>query len=203
MKENKRMAGSYEIVHAIHIGNKEIVYGENLKEPNGLFYFVGNYTANELFSSYDENQVSDNFLEIMQEFNNRLKMQIEAVKAEQNKVIIPLETFTVSQCYPNDLTKSIEGKVMALRPDVLRNEYRTADRQVWLVLGGFGAQANSRGSACFSINLYSGKESRWERRDFMGEIKSECLPEWVKDRLAVVQKEQLAKSKKSVSKEER
>ena len=203
MKDNKRMANTYEIVHAIHIGDMEIVFGENLKEPNGLFYFVGNYTANELFGSYDNNKIGDNFLEMIQEFIGRVQKQIEFVKSEQQKVKIPLDIFTPNQCYPNDLSKNIEGKIMALRPEVLRNEYRTADRQIWIVLGGFGAQANSRGSACFSINIYSGKESRWERQDFMGEIKPECLPEWSKERLATIQKERKEKQKKPLSREER
>jgi hypothetical protein len=52
--EEKRMAGDYEIRHAIHIGDKEIVFGENMKDPKGLFYFVGNYAHNDFYGSYEE-----------------------------------------------------------------------------------------------------------------------------------------------------
>ena len=44
--------------------------------------------------------------------------------------------------------------------------------------GGFGAAANARGSAVYATNLYSGKESRYERRDVLGEIKPEHIPHW-------------------------
>ena len=38
----KRMAGDYEIIHAFHIGDKEIVIGENIEADEGIvdFYHV-------------------------------------------------------------------------------------------------------------------------------------------------------------------
>jgi hypothetical protein len=35
MSEAKRMAGPYEITHAIHIGDREIVLGENPADTDG------------------------------------------------------------------------------------------------------------------------------------------------------------------------
>jgi hypothetical protein len=64
-----------------------------------------------------------------------------------------------------------------------------------LCTGGFGCEPNSRGSACFCTNLYSGKESRYERRDILGIIDKDKLPEWAKQRLDEVQKERAEKRK--------
>ena len=50
------------------------------------------------------------------------------------------------------------------------------------VTGGFGASANSRGSAVFCTNLHTGKSTRYERMDVMGEVKPERLPEWAKEK---------------------
>ena len=73
------------------------------------------------------------------------------------------------------------GKVIAIKPDTLRNEYRRADRQLYFVTGGFGAEANSRGSAVFCKNLHTGENTRFERRDVMGEVKPDRLPDWAKE----------------------
>lgn len=40
MSEEKRMAGDYEIIQAVHIGDREIVVGENQADEQGLPYLV-------------------------------------------------------------------------------------------------------------------------------------------------------------------
>ena len=186
MDNEKRMAGDYEIIHAIHIGDREVVFGVDEKNEFDLHYMCGYCMSNELFTQYEENMVSVDYIEIMKLFCDRVNKQIEAVRAEQEKVIVPMELITAEQCYPNDYKTSIDGKVIAIKPSYLRAEYRTADRQIWFVTGGFGAAANSRGRAVYAINLYNGDDSRWNREDVLGEIKPEYLPEWSKERLEIV-----------------
>lgn len=41
----KRMAGCWEILHALHIGDKEVVVGENLTEPNEARYMCAYCTV--------------------------------------------------------------------------------------------------------------------------------------------------------------
>jgi hypothetical protein len=189
MAKEKRMAGDYEIIHAIHIGDKEVVFGIDNKNEFDLKYLCSYYTANEIFDRYDENMVSGDYLEIMKLFCGRVNTQIEAVKSEQEKMTVPLDVITAEMCFPNDYSQSIEGKVVAIKESVLRNEYQTTDRQLVLVTGGFGAAANSRGTACFTTNLYSGKNSRWERYDIQGEVRPEHMPQWAKEKLAAIQSE--------------
>ncbi|MGL6199672.1 MAG: hypothetical protein ACRC3H_12140 [Lachnospiraceae bacterium] len=95
---------------------------------------------------------------------------------------------TKDQCIPVQWSDSIEEKVVIIKASALRREYRSADQQLVYVTGGFGAQANARGSAVFGTNLYSGKESRWERRDIEGVIRPESMPDWAKLQLAEIQK---------------
>ena len=61
----KRMAGCWEILHALHIGDKEVVVGENLTEPNEARYMCPYCTANDIMRGYDECMASDDYLEIM------------------------------------------------------------------------------------------------------------------------------------------
>lgn len=46
----KRMAGDYEIIHALHIGPSEIVIGEYQAAPEGEKYLCAFCVSNELFA---------------------------------------------------------------------------------------------------------------------------------------------------------
>jgi len=199
MNEEKRMADNYEIIHAIHIGDREVVFGEDRNSKADSRYLCGYCVSNGLFRCYEDCMVGDGYIEIMKLFTKRLDDQINKVMSEREKVTVPMEKITAEQCYPDDLSQSIDGKVVVIRAEVLRREYQTADRQIVLVTGGFGANANSRGSAVFCTNLYHGKHSRFERRDIQGEVKPAYLPAWVTERLAAVKAQiatEHAKSKK-------
>ena len=181
--EEIRKAGAWTITHSLRIGDKEVVFGED-KESVETPYMCGFCQTNELMRGYFDCIGGDDYLEIMQLYVERINEQIEAVKEEIAEIPYSTELITADLCYPNDLSKSIDVKIVALKADVLRNEYQIATHQILLVNGGFGANANSRGSAVFVTNLYSGEQYRVERRDVLGEIKPDHLPHWALEKAA-------------------
>jgi hypothetical protein len=193
----KRMVDTYEVKHAVCIGDKEILFLEDGKSPS-IPYMVCNCTwDNPLgIEQYSEGVVSAGYLEMMAEFISRATAQIEAVKAERAKITVPLEPLTLKHCVPDDAGESIEDKVAVIRQEFLRPEYRTADKQLVLITGGFGSQGKARGRAVYVVNLYSGKESRWNRSDILGVIKPECMPDWAKERLRQIEAERQVKHRK-------
>ena len=206
LEQSKRMVSdtNYEVKHAIHIGDKEIVFAENKTAENGMCWFVGDYTSNDILGQYADCQVSDDYLEAMQEFAGRVTAQIEAVKSEIEQSKTPCELFTAEHCYPNDRSRSIDGKIVAIKADVFRPEYRRGDIQLVLVNGGNGASANSRGNAVFCYHLNDGKHTRFERYDVQGEVKPEYLPQWAKDKAAEIMAEKAElPQEKSKNREER
>lgn len=182
----KRMADNYEITQAVSIGEKEVVMG--MDETNAMPYLCAFYNQNELFDSYSDGIVSDDYVEIVELFVERVREQCEKVREEQKKVTVPREPITADMCLPFDCDTSLVGKVAAVRKDALKPEYQSASYQLVYVTGGNGARGKARGSACFCTNLYSGKSSRWERQDMQGEIKPEFLPDWAKAQLEKIQK---------------
>ena len=167
----KRMAGDYEIIHALQVGDREIVLGENLKDVNGQKYMCAFCTANELFARYDDLYVSDDYMEILKYYGERVVKQAEKTRAELSKPRIQgidNTPITTGMCDPINYMDNIEGKVIVIKPEVLKREYRSATHQLKLCTGGFGSHPNSRGSACFCTDLYSGKSSRFERMDVLG-----------------------------------
>lgn len=184
----KRMADKYEITQAVLIGDKEVVMG--VDETNTMPYFCAFYTKNEIFDSYSECIISDDYVEIVELFAERVQGQCGKVREEQEKITVPREPVTADMCQPLAYDDSLVGKVAAIRKDALRPEYQSTPYQLVYVTGGNGARGKARGSACFCTNLYSGKSSRWERRDIQGEVKPECLPDWAKAKAERVQKKE-------------
>ena len=54
VNQEKRMAGDYVIIHAFHIGNREIVLGENPLGVDGERYMCAFCQSNGLMAGYTE-----------------------------------------------------------------------------------------------------------------------------------------------------
>ena len=189
MDDTKRMAETFEILQAIHIGDKEIVFGEDRGKTNGYCYLLADYTNNDIFGLYSNALLSNDYLEIMEQFTQRVQGQIEAFRAELSQLTAPQTAITAEQCIPFSYGQNIDGKVVAMRTAALRDEYRVAAYQVKLIDGGFGAQANARGRKVYTVNLYDGHKSYCYREDLYGEIRPEHIPAWAKEKLAELQKQ--------------
>lgn len=122
MQEEKRMAGSYEIKQSIHIGNREVVYGEDAAAKPGEQYLCGYCSSNDLFRSYEDCQAGD-YLEIMELFFDRIHEQVLLLQAEQAQMSPEMKTpISTEQCFPHDYSENIKGKVVAVHSSILRPE---------------------------------------------------------------------------------
>ena len=191
-KIKKRMVEGYEVTQGIRIGDKEVVFG--VDEKAELPYLCALYADNGLFESYHECMAGDDYAEVMELFADRVKAQCVKVHEEQAKMTVPRVKITAEMCTPMYKCGDIVGKVMAVKAGTLRPEYRFAQHQLVYVTGGNGAREGALGNACYCIALYSGDHERWERYDLQGEVKPEALPEWAKERLVEIQKQQAEKN---------
>lgn len=158
MENEKRKVGDYTVLSAVNIGSREIILAENDRDANGERFLCC--------------------------YGERIKQNAEKFRAEMEKLDIPVTVITEADCIPDHYKNDINGKIIAINPAILKPEYQRADRQLYYVTGGFGASANSRGSAVFCKNLYDGKTTRYERMDVLGEIKPERMPDWAKEKAA-------------------
>ena len=186
---DKRMAGDYEIIQSMMIGDREIVLGENPKDTSGLPYMCAFCEDNGIVAR----------CEIAQEYGQRIAKQAEETRQallNERARLGGNSIITAAQCEGISSKDDLHGKVIVIKPEVLRREYRAATHQLKLCTGGFGASPNSRGSACFCTDLLTGKESRFERRDVLGTMEPDTLPQWAKDGLAAIQQAEKSKSGK-------
>lgn len=198
----KRMAGDYEIIHAFHIGDKEIVIGENIEADDDARYMCSFCEKNEIMERYEDVIASDDFCEIAKLYADRLSEQAEKTRQATFKPKfqgIDTTPLTDADCTPITADDYIKGKLIVIRQDALRQEYRMSTHQLKICTGGFGSHPHSRGSACFCVDLYSGQHSRFEREDVLGTISEEQLPQWAK--LGLEQYRHELKTKYSVGKE--
>lgn len=186
MGKEKRMIGDYTVLSSVNVGEKEIIIASNEQSTDGEKFLCGFVERNDLFELCKECAVSDDYIEIAHTFGSRVANEAELFKEQVKKLDIPITVITEADCIPDHYSKDINGKVIAIDPKVLKPEFQRADRQLYLVTGGFGASANSRGSAVFCTNLHTGKNTRYERMDVMGEVKPECMPDWAKEKIAAM-----------------
>ena len=178
------MAGDYEIIQAVHIGDREIVVGENQADEQGLPYVVAYYESNAILGRYYDAIGSDDFTEIMEIYGQRIMEQAQKTRVELStpKVQgIDNSPITAERCTPISYDDDLNGKVIVIKPEVLRPEYRRATSQVKLCTGGFGADPH---------------QSRFERRDVLGVLEPEDQPKWVQHYLSVLQQTEKQKNGK-------
>ena len=107
MEDEKRKAGSYEIIQAFRIGDREIVLGEDLNAKPEERYMCAYCQQNEIAALYNEVMVSDDYCEIVKLFAERLSEQAEKTHAEVLKPKfqgIDVTPLTSKDCAPLPMT---------------------------------------------------------------------------------------------------
>lgn len=191
-EQSRRMVADtgYQVKQSIRIGNRELLMAENPAAEDGSFYMKAEYTENGLIGEYSQVLVDSDYLEIIREFAKGLHEQIEKVAFEIGKAAYQPEPITARECHPNNYSQSLVGKVVAIKAEALRPEYRRGDMQLVLVDGGNGANADARGNAVFCTHLNDESRTRFERYQVQGEIKE--LPAWAAARLDIIRAEREA-----------
>lgn len=198
--KKKRIFCDYTIEQGIFLGNKEVLLGVDEKKMQEHRFMVCYCSYDNPFSAPWPTEAvgTDNYLEAMQVFLDRVQAQVELVRGEQEKYKFDMTPFTIDDCIPDARNQNIVGKVVVINTEPKRYEYQHSAYQLVLADGGNGA-TGGRGQAVFGICLATGERARWERYDVLGEIRPERMPDWAKEALAKIQTQE----KKPHSREER
>ena len=178
-----RKAGDYEVIQAITLGDKEVVLGENFQAPPDERYMCAFCRHTDVALFYEETTAYNSYLDAAKDFADRLKEQCIRLEVEMRQPAadgIDDSPITADGCTVIDGNDDLRNQFVVIRQDALRREYRAATHQLKFCTGGFGAMPHARGRACFCVDLYTGKESRFERQDILGTMTKAQLPEWAK-----------------------
>lgn len=93
-----------------------------------------------------------------------------------------LGLYESNQCYPENLDYT--GKVVAIRPECLKDQYKTAADQLFYAESGNGCRPEALGRKVFGQFLKDGERECFDRSEIQGVVKLELLPAWAQEKLA-------------------
>lgn len=182
VKQGDKVSG-YTILQSIHLGDVGLVMGENLDAD--FRYICGEYINNGLIEGITSCMVSNDYLELLDLYEQRVRTQLDKVMANRTG----FGPITSEMYEPIKASDSIKGKVVVINGNNLYRECQTPEHLLFFAVGGFGTHPNSRGSAVFAKNLYTKEELRLERQDIIGIMPKEQVPFWAKDNLDSIMKD--------------
>lgn len=193
-RQQKEMAGDYEVIQSLRLGSKVLLIGYNPDDKDGKYMTC--YKESSFMGEYfTKAMVSDDYLEIAKLFNQRFQERLDTVEKHRAERGVPLETLGAEHCRKRGEGENLAGKLIILRPSSLAPEYRTADSQLGYATGGFGCSPGAGGRAVYFRELFSGEECRWNIGDVLGIADMEKLPDWAKQKVAEHEKARAAKEK--------
>jgi len=182
----ERIIGGYEVKDSFRIGKFEIALCENRGAPPDEVYLCGLIESNGIVEMLTDCMASDSFADISTCYGEKIAEKAEEVQKESEEIARAVGNnpeLTARDCSPISDFDCIEGRVIVLKGDAMRPEFKRATSQLLLCTGGFGSQANARGRTCFATRIYDGEKTSCHRGDVLGVMEEDKLPEWAEERL--------------------
>ena len=179
------MINDYAVKNEVFIGSRRYLFAVHTDDKEPQRFLKCQCYDDELFRHYVNAVTSNDFVECMKLYLADISAAVE--KVEKDRAAIGLEDISClkgSDLLSASRDKNIEGKVVAIGEKWLCDGFKDISHQLYFVKGGNGAQSNSRGNACFSINLYTGEDTRIERYEVLGEVPEDKIPDFAKEHLA-------------------
>ena len=177
--------GNYEIENEINILGTHYFTAYDKKAD--LPYMVGNKIRNDILVGYDDLILTDSYVAALEEWNRRITEGIEKIKQEQAR-FGDLSILTKDDVETIKPDTSIKNKVVVIRPDCLIHESQYSQKQLYFVESGFGVEGNSRGRSVFCRSISDDSKVRFDRKDVLGVIRSDKIPDWAKEKINEIQK---------------
>lgn len=86
------------------------------------------------------------------------------------------------------------GKIVVLRADNFKDQYKSPDYQLFLAESGFGCYANATGTKVYGRFLKDDEKTHFRRADVIGILKEELIPQWAADKVAQIYQQELEKT---------
>jgi hypothetical protein len=190
---DKRGVDGYEELNCIRINQSEIILAEN---PDAEFrYKVVENRFTEYYVNSGDNNIytghTNDFVEALDEFTKKVQYNIDCVKStrevHQNLYGVEPKPLTASDCLPNSHKQDFTGKLIIVKADELKPEYRVAESQLILCNHGNGARPGAIGTSVFGTELLSDKTVCYGRHQIAGIANIAKMPEWAVKKTALTE----------------
>ena len=112
---------------------------------------------------------------------------VDGLADDVRKMYANLKLFSGEHIVQSDVPQDYKGKLLVIRADVLKEECRTPENQLFLASGGFGCSPDSSGRKVFGQFLSDGEKTHFYREDFVGIIDEQHIPQWAAEKMEQIQ----------------
>lgn len=187
LMESELYIDGCKVLHSLKLDGFDHVIAEKIEGTYVQYRLYQGTSDNALgISEYSIVYENSDYLATMQEFVRCLGVRLDSIDLDRRYRGNPdFEDAPIlrADCVPDGMKESIEGKVVAIKPEVFAPEYRTCSHQLYIATGGFGTSPDARGRTVFATNIYSGEKERFKRDDILGVVLPERIPAWVHEKL--------------------
>ena len=115
-------------------------------------FFIPKSEQNTAFSISSHPAVLDGFVNQTRQYYNSLGL------------------FDENHCVKNDQSQNYKGRLLVIKAEVLDDEFKTPDYQLFYAKSGFGCDPDSSGQKVFGFFLKDGEIAHFDRTDFAGAL---------------------------------
>ena len=138
-----------------------------------------------------DNKEWANSIPVVNDGDRNYKFVINSHPVIVNELCNMVREHTKSHLFDNSMCEEktgmdFTGKIAAIYPEVLKEEYREPEYQLFLCKGGFGCSPTAIGRKIFGEFLYDGEKTHFNREDFIGIVKAEFVPEWAREKAKTI-----------------
>jgi len=187
-QDEREIFDGYIEQQSIQIAGNRVILAENAQADEPYMVCFAKWDNPFGMMEYYNAAVSDDYVEALQAYAGGIKSFTQVIQDERAEYGNPAQVLTAADCIPNGRDEDLTGKVIIIKAEALAPEYRRSEKQLRIATSGFGCDPNASGRAVYCKELYSGKESRFERYDVLGVADPERLPAWTKAKLTEQQR---------------
>ena len=180
------MLGKYSVLQQISIGEKTIALCEDSEESTEAEkYYCCYLDANEILIIVSDAQKCSSYAQAVKMYGDRIsEAAAEVLNEYELEAALIAETpdvqLTEANCRPITPEDCLVNRVVVIRGNRLRPEYRRPAYQLMLCTGGSGAVSNNMGRTCFGKSLITGSPLSFYRTELLGILEESQIPEWAR-----------------------
>lgn len=178
----------YEIVEAIAVDQYTYVVGEKLMMLQPYATWRRSEDAFGRYS-YDEEQCFCSYLEAVADLGKRVQEEAQKWIEYRKGQNLTDRLFHAGDCIHESKYADYSKQLMVVRPEALNTRYRLPENQLMFASHGNGCNPKASGRGVFGELIFSSQTIRFDRGDFIGIIKPECIPEWGQKALELMKQE--------------
>ncbi len=187
MNEDKLIIDGYEIKSVVCVGTEQYLFGVHQDKDETKRYMKCREVSNEILTFYEDREFYEDYFEAMRGYLQDITNDVQTLEQRRDAIgLDDIRCLKAGELLPVKSSMNISGQIVAIDEKYLAEGYKNISNQLYLADSGSGVQANSRGRACYSYNLYTGEKHRIERYEIIGIVPEDKLPDFAKQTLQKV-----------------